>query len=62
MYDPKTHLKRLVEIHAPSGYEQPVADALREDWANVRTGGTGIRCALMVELSQSRRDEWRPRI
>ncbi len=35
MYDPKVHLKRLVEIHAPSGYEQPVADALREDWADL---------------------------
>ena len=33
MYNPKAHLKRLVEIHAPSGYETPVADALREDWA-----------------------------
>ena len=39
MYDPKAHLKRLVEIHAPSGYEQPVADALRDDRANVGTGG-----------------------
>ena len=33
MYDPKAHLKSLVEIHAPSGYEGPVADQLRKDWA-----------------------------
>ena len=35
MYDPKDHLKKLVEIHAPSGYEAPVADQLRDDWADL---------------------------
>lgn len=35
MYDPKDHLKQLVETHAPSGYEAPVADLLREDWASL---------------------------
>ena len=35
MYNPKAHLKRLVETHAPSGYEAPVADLLREDWAGL---------------------------
>jgi endoglucanase len=35
MYDPKDHLKRLVEIHAPSGYEAPVAELLREEWADL---------------------------
>ena len=35
MYDPKDHLKRLVETHAPSGYEAPVAELLREDWAEL---------------------------
>ncbi len=33
MYNPKAHLKRLVETHAPSGYETPVADLLRDEWA-----------------------------
>ena len=33
MYNPKDHLQRLVETHAPSGYEAPVADLLREEWA-----------------------------
>ena len=35
MYDPKDHLKRLVETHAPSGYEAPVAELLREEWAEL---------------------------
>ena len=35
MYNPKAHLKRLVETHAPSGYEAPVADLLREEWAGL---------------------------
>ena len=35
MYDPKKHLKRLVEAHAPSGYEAPIAEILRQDWADL---------------------------
>ena len=35
MYDPKDHLQRLVETHAPSGYEAPVAELLREEWAEL---------------------------
>ena len=35
MYDPMDHLKRLVETHAPSGYEAPVAELLREEWAEL---------------------------
>ena len=35
MYDPRDHLKRLVETHAPSGYEAPVAELLREEWAEL---------------------------
>ncbi len=35
MYNPKDHLKRLVETHAPSGYEAPVAELLRADWAEL---------------------------
>ena len=35
MYDPTDHLKRLVETHAPSGYEAPVADLLRAEWADL---------------------------
>ena len=35
MYNPKAHLKRLVEVHAPSGYEAPVAELLRDEWAGL---------------------------
>ena len=35
MYNPKDHLKKLVEAHAPSGYEAPIAEILREDWADL---------------------------
>ena len=35
MYDPKDHLKQLVETDAPSGYEAPVAELLREEWAGL---------------------------
>ena len=35
MYDPKAHLKRLVETHAPSGHEAPMAEVLREEWADL---------------------------
>lgn len=33
MLDVKAHLKSLVEAHAPSGYEGPIRDILREAWA-----------------------------
>lgn len=35
MYDPRDHLKRLVETHAPSGHEAPVAALLREEWEDL---------------------------
>lgn len=35
MYDPKEHLKKMVEAHAPSGYESAIADILREDWVDL---------------------------
>ena len=35
MYDPKDHLKQLVETHGPSGYEEPVAELLRAEWADL---------------------------
>ena len=35
MYNPKEHLKKMVEAHAPSGYESVIADILRDDWADL---------------------------
>ncbi|HLA44406.1 MAG TPA: hypothetical protein VJZ27_13265 [Aggregatilineales bacterium] len=33
-FDLKEHLRTLSEFHAPSGYEKPVVDYLRETWGN----------------------------
>ena len=35
MFDVKAHLKKIIEAHAPSGYEAPVRDILRSEWADV---------------------------
>ncbi len=35
MFDVKAHLKKLVEIYAPSGYEAPIRDLLRQEWADL---------------------------
>ena len=35
MYNPKAHLKRMVDVHAPSGYEVPVAELLRREWTEL---------------------------
>lgn len=35
MYNPKDHLKKLVEAHAPSGYEAPIVEILRQDWSEL---------------------------
>ena len=32
MFELKSHLKRMVEAHAPSGHEAPLREILREDW------------------------------
>ncbi len=45
MFDVKAHLKTLVETHAPSGYEAPIRDVLRQEWAgltdSMETDGLG---------------------
>lgn len=45
MFDVKAHLKRMVETHAPSGYEGALRDVLREEWAglvdSMETDGLG---------------------
>ncbi len=35
MFDLKQHLKTLVEAHAPSGYEAPVREIIREAWRDL---------------------------
>ncbi|MEO8397093.1 MAG: M42 family peptidase, partial [Chloroflexota bacterium] len=35
MFDLKAHLKTMVETHAPSGYEEPIRNVLRQEWAGL---------------------------
>jgi endoglucanase len=37
LFDLKTHLKTLVETHAPSGHEAPIRAVIREEWAGFVT-------------------------
>ncbi len=35
LFDIKTHLKTLVEAHAPSGHEAPIREIIRKEWAGL---------------------------
>jgi endoglucanase len=35
VFDVKAHLKTLVETHAPSGYEEPIRNVIRQEWAGL---------------------------
>ena len=35
MFDLKAHLKAMVETHAPSGYEAPIRDIIRDAWQDL---------------------------
>ncbi len=52
MYNPKEHLKRLVETHAPSGYEAPAADLLREEWAGLVDEFDGDRLGSLIGVKR----------
>ena len=52
MYNPKAHLKRLVEVHAPSGYEAPVAALLREEWAGLVDEFEGDRLGSLIGIKR----------
>ncbi len=52
MYNPKEHLKRLVETHAPSGYEAPVAELLREEWAELVDEFEGDRLGSLIGVKR----------
>ncbi len=52
MYNPKEHLKRLVETHAPSGYEAPVAELLREEWAELVDDFEGDRLGSLIGVKR----------
>ena len=53
MYNPKDHLKRLVETHAPSGYEAPVAELLREEWAELVDEFAADRLGSLIGIKRA---------
>ena len=54
MYNPKAHLKKLVETHAPSGYEEPVAALLREEWAHLVDEFDSDRLGSLIGVKRGR--------
>jgi len=56
MYDPKDHLKRLVETHAPSGYEAPIAELLRDEWAELVDEFDSDRLGSLVGVKRATTD------
>ena len=55
MYNPKDHLKKLVEAHAPSGYEAPIADILRQDWAELVDDFDSDRLGSLIGIKRANR-------
>lgn len=55
MYNPKDHLKKLVEAHAPSGYEAPIADILRGDWAGLVDAFDSDRLGSLIGIKRATR-------
>ena len=55
MYNPKDHLKKLVETDAPSGYEAPIAAILRQDWAELVDEFEGDRLGSFIGVKRATR-------
>ena len=52
MYKPKALLKRLVETHAPSGYEASMAAVLREEWADLVDAFDSDRLGSLIGIKR----------
>lgn len=61
MFNPKDHLKKLVEAHAPSGYEAPIADILREDWADLVDEFDSDKLGSLIGIKRATRTSDNPR-
>ena len=61
MYNPKDHLKRLVETHAPSGYEAPVAELLRQEWADLVDDFDSDRLGSLIGIKRGTQPTEQPR-
>ena len=53
MYNPKDHLKRLVEAHAPSGYETPIIEILRQDWSELVDDFESDRLGSLIGIKRA---------
>ena len=53
MYNPKDHLKKLVETHAPSGYETPIVEILRQDWAELVDDFESDRLGSLIGIKRA---------
>ncbi|MBN1967631.1 MAG: M20/M25/M40 family metallo-hydrolase [Anaerolineae bacterium] len=60
--DLKAHLTRLCQAHGPSGYEGPVRDIVREEWAALTDELTVDPLGSLVGLKRGSGDEPRRRI
>jgi len=61
VYNPKDHLKQLIEAHAPSGYESPIADMLRETWADLVDEFDSDKLGSLIGIKRANRDAESPR-
>lgn len=61
MYNPKEHLKQMVEAHAPSGYESAIADILRVDWADLVDEFDGDKLGSLIGIKRATRASDVPR-
>jgi len=61
VYNPKEHLKQMVEAHAPSGYESAIADILRVDWADLVDEFDGDKLGSLIGIKRANRPSDTPR-
>lgn len=55
MYNPKEHLRKMVEAHAPSGHEAPIADILRDDWVDLVDEFDGDKLGSLIGIKRATR-------
>ncbi len=61
MYNPKDHLREMIEAHAPSGYEAPIADILRETWADLVDEFDSDKLGSLIGIKRATRPTDTPR-
>ncbi len=53
MFDVKTHLKTLVETHAPSGHEAPIRAVIRQEWAGLVDEFDGDKLGSLIGIKRA---------